>query len=229
MSYSIGITYRETEKLGPYVDALRACGVRPVPLSPGDGASLYGLDGLLLSGGTDVNPSLYGQERVAETDEPDDERDEMDLRLLRDALEVNLPFLGICRGMQIFNVLCGGTLVQHLPNAEAHHHRFSTPEHRVLHSVETVDGTRLDAICGSRRFIVNSRHHQGVNSIGAGLTVSAVSSDGIVEAIERLDKRFALAVQWHPEDRFASVIQDRAILDSFVSAVVECGRGVGSS
>lgn len=225
MPCTVGVTYREPEKLGPYVTALRACGVSPVPLRPEANASLRGLDGLLLSGGTDVNPLLYGQARITETDEPDDERDVMELRLLDDALAADLPVLAICRGMQLFNVLHGGALTQHLPNAEAHHHRFSTREHRVLHLVETVAGTRLDAICRSPQFFVNSRHHQAVSSIGFGLVVSAQSCDGVVEAIERPDRRFALAVQWHPEDRLTSVSQDRALLTSFARVMMNDIRG----
>jgi putative glutamine amidotransferase len=225
MEYRVGVTYSEPEKLAPYISALRACSLKGVPLRSEDKPSLHGLDGLLLSGGADINPHLYGEERLPETDEPDDRRDEMELRLARAALSVDLPVLGICRGMQLLNILQGGTLIQHLEDADSHHHHYSTHEHRVLHSVETIPGSRLAAICVTAHFLVNSRHHQAVGSIGAGLMVSAWSSDTTVEALEHPDSRFALAVQWHPEDRIATVPHDRAIFDSFADAVTsECCR-----
>ncbi len=224
MQYRVGVTYSEPKKLAPYVSALRACDIQSVPLYSEDKPSLRGLDGLLLSGGADINPHLYGEERLTETDEPDDRRDEMELRLARATLSVDLPVLGICRGMQLLNVLHGGTLIQHLKDAESHHHRYSTHEHRVLHSVETIPGSRLASICEASHFLVNSRHHQAVGSVGTGLVISAWSSDRTVEALERPDSCFAVAVQWHPEDRITTVPHDRAIFNSFAGAVMRRER-----
>lgn len=218
MRNRIGITYREPEKLAPYVEALVPWGVEPIPLPPGHEYSLTGLSGLLLSGGTDLNPRLYGEDRVPETDNPDDVRDQMELRLLYEALEMDLPVLGICRGMQLINVLHGGTLIQHLDNTESHHHRFAATEHRVLHPVSIDRDTRLSGVCGTTGYTVNSRHHQAICSTGSALVVSARSDDRVIEAIERPDRRFVIGVQWHPEDRVKSISEDRGIFASFVAA-----------
>jgi putative glutamine amidotransferase len=179
----------------PYVEALRTAGVELI-----EGNTLCGFDGLVLMGGTDVNPARYGEARDPQTDEPDDARDDLECALIEEALVRDVPILGICRGLQILNVQHGGSLIQHVEG-----HRVRTPEDRgrPAHSVEIVPNTRLALIAGSKlKWEVNSRHHQAVARVGDGLIVSAKDPrDGIVEALERPDKRFVVAVQWHPENQ----------------------------
>lgn len=188
----VAVTYRDEKRIAPYADALRLVGIEPVLVTPGHSAEE--VDGLVLSGGTDLDPALYGQEMDPRADPPDRERDALEQKLLREALERGLPVLAICRGFQLFNVTHpGGTLVQHMEG-----HRI--PNHGTHHA-EIYRGTKLAAIFGAGVHAVNSRHHQAVDRPGQGLVVSAKSPDGIVEALERPDRRFAIAVQWHPEDQ----------------------------
>ncbi len=192
------VVFRFGDKAGPYLDAVRAAGVEPVEIMPdGPVVSLDGCDGLLLTGGTDVDPALYGQSPHEKTETADPGRDELEYRFLREALERNTPVLAICRGMQLFNVFHGGTLLQHIDGHAIRPADRSQP----AHAVEIVAGTHLAEIFGDGELPVNSRHHQAVDRLGAGLVISARSLDGIVEGLERIDLRFAVAVQWHPEDQ----------------------------
>lgn len=178
------------EKRGSYRNALGQAGIEPVE----NVTNLSGLDGLLLAGGTDVDPALYGAAREAETDEPDRVRDGLEGALLDEAIERDLPVLGICRGLQFLNVHLGGTLRQHIAG-----HKY--PKVREVHSIAIAPASRLEAILETREYVVNSRHHQGADRVGTGLTVTATAPDGVVEALELPGKRFVLAVQWHPEAR----------------------------
>jgi putative glutamine amidotransferase len=210
----IAITYSNPAKLPPYADAIRALGAEPVPVSPADGlASLDGFAGLLVSGGNDVNPSLYGHTAEPRTHAPDDARDSLETGALREAFDRDLPVLAICRGMQLFNVVhSGGTLLQHIEGHEMRPPDASIPAHRVT----VTEGTWLAKITGQTELPVNSRHHQAVSTVGDGLVISAVAPDGIIEGIERPDRRFAVAVQWHPEDqlRFA---EHRRLFEAFLA------------
>jgi putative glutamine amidotransferase len=156
------------------------------------------LDGLVVSGGPDVDPSRYGAERGPHTDLPVPERDAWELALITAALERGLPLLGICRGMQVLNVACGGDLVQHLPDQVGHQDHAPTPGAYAVHPVTPVPGTRLAELLGTATLDVPTYHHQGVHRLGTGLTASAHHADGTVEAVE-LPGGFALGVQWHPE------------------------------
>src|SRR6266436_3736068 len=148
-----GVTYRFEDEVGRYESALREVGVEPVRISPDDPRSLDALDGLLLTGGTDVNPALYGDQRHPKTEDPDDPLDELEMDLLRDALSAGKPVLAICRGMQLFNVFHGGTLIQHLDSHDSP---------AALHDIQIVPNSRLASIVGSGAHVVNSRHHQAV-------------------------------------------------------------------
>jgi putative glutamine amidotransferase len=217
-----GITFRLARKLEAYERAMREAGIEPVRISPDGPRTLESLDGLVLTGGTDVNPALYGQERAPETDEPDDARDELELRLLREALDAGVPVLAICRGMQLMNVAYGGTLLQHLATSDVHRAKKANDEpgrHRAVHTVSVRGGTRLATIIGAGEHAVNSRHHQAVDRLGAGLVVSAESSDRVIEALEKPDHPFAVAVQWHPEDRTLMSEADRKLFQAFAVAV----------
>jgi putative glutamine amidotransferase len=189
-----------------YVEAVQRAGGAPVVLPPDPewtddpDAALDGLDGLLLCGGVDVDPATYGAERHPETDEPDAERDAFEIALARRALERDIPFLGICRGMQLMNVAAGGSLIQHLPEHLGHQEHRHTPGKFGDHPVELEEGTLAALAAGETRHASKSHHHQGIDRVGEGFRVSGWSrEDGLAEAIEAPDKRFALGVQWHPE------------------------------
>jgi len=189
----------DPEDTGPYAAALRQAGIEPT-----FGTSVDGVSGLVLLGGIDVNAALYGESRGPETEDPDDLRDQRECSLIAEALERDLPILAICRGLQILNVQHGGTLFQHLGSTERHRREMGDKSVSV-HSVEIVPGTRLARIAaGELRRQVNSRHHQAIARLGKGLIVSASDPvDGVIEAIERADKRFVVGVQWHPENQTA--------------------------
>jgi putative glutamine amidotransferase len=205
----VGVTFRKLDKIGPYEAALQQVGLEPVRITPDQPRGLEGLDGLVLTGGTDIDPGLYGQVKHDRADEPDHSRDRLERGLLEHALALDIPVLAICRGMQLFNVVHGGSLIQHF---EGHMHRGGGE-----HEVQIQAGSRLGEILGPGVYQVNSRHHQAIDRVGARLRVVAVCGD-IVEAIERPDRRFAVAVQWHPEDR-TDTTGDRALFEAFAQAV----------
>lgn len=189
-------------KREPYRKALHAVGIS----FEEDPLSLAGLGGLMLTGGTDVDPARYGQKNLR-SDPPDTERDERETWFLREALDRDVPVLAICRGMQLLNVVLGGTLMQHIEG-----HRGT----ELVHDVKIYERTTLSAILKSGRYNVNSRHHQCVDRVGRDLVVAATAGD-IVEALELPRKRFVLAVQWHPEDRLETA--DRKLFEAFANAV----------
>lgn len=206
------IPFRHARKVEPYAEAVRLGGMEPVAVSVSDSISLNRFHGLLLMGGTDVNPQRYDAAPHSETDKPDDERDDVELGLIGQALERDIPILAICRGLQILNVQHGGTLIQHLP-ATARHQPDSVDKSAPAHRVHLEPGTLLREVAGTAEWDVNSRHHQAADCIGIGLRVSARDGqDGVVEGLERPDRRFVLAVQWHPEDQ---VVADRSQLRLF--------------
>lgn len=213
------VPYRHAKKVKAYEDAARAAGMEPEPVLTSGPLSLDGFAGLLLMGGTDVNPRRYGESAQPETDQPDDERDEAELQLIDDAIERDVPMLAICRGLQILNVYHGGTLIQHLSSADRHSTSGENPALPV-HEVTIQPGSLLGEIAGGDCWQVNSRHHQAAAEIGAGLRVSARDSeDGTVEALERPDKRFVVAVQWHPEDQVFTDPEQLKLFRRFAEAL----------
>jgi len=189
-----------------YVRAVETAGGLPLVLAPGTPEDapflLDRLDGLLLTGGADVDPGLYGEEAHESVTRVIPERDALEIGLCREALRRDLPILAICRGHQVLNVATGGTLVQDLPSQweGAVNHDPEGERWSPAHHVRILPGTRLREILGEERVEVNSFHHQAVKQPGQGMVVSAHSEgDDVVEAIEVPGRRLVLGVQWHPE------------------------------
>ena len=201
-----------------YVRAIEAAGGRALLVPPsleGIDETLDRLDGLLFSGGSDLDPDLYGQEVHPETNGVVPERDRAELALLSAALERDMPVLAVCRGSQILNVALGGDLVQHLPDVVGDDKHKHTPGAFSDHDVDLVPGTRVQQILGDHT-PVKSHHHQGYGQLGEGLREAARADDGTVEALEDPTRRFAVGVLWHPEAG-----EDFAL---FKELVVEAGR-----
>jgi putative glutamine amidotransferase len=185
-----------------YVRAVEHAGGRPLVVPPSEDGleeTLDALDGVIFSGGGDLDPELYGAEPHDATDEPRTERDAAELRLLEAALDRDMPVLAICRGSQLLNVARGGDLVQHLPETVGHEEHRHEPGSFSDHDVTVAAGSRLGGLLGDRA-PVKSHHHQGYGRIGSGLQEVAWAEDGVVEGLEDADKRFALGVLWHPEE-----------------------------
>jgi anthranilate synthase component 2/putative glutamine amidotransferase len=208
----IGIsTYREQARWGfwdvpavllpaSYADAVSLAGGEPVllPTASVTADVVARLDGLVLAGGADVDPARYGEEPGEHTTVTRPDRDASEVAVLQAALDRDLPLLAICRGMQLLNVVLGGTLLQHLPavrGTEPHQLGLGLYAER---KVRTAPGSALDALIGPTA-TVNCHHHQALDRIASALTPSAWADDGVVEGVEAQSRRFCLAVQWHPE------------------------------
>jgi putative glutamine amidotransferase len=185
-----------------YVRSVDRAGGRPLLVPPsGNGVAetLDVLDGIVFSGGSDLDPGTYGEEPHPETGNLRPERDDAELELMQAALERDLPMLAICRGSQLLNVTRGGDLVQHLPEIVGDDKHKVTPGLFAAHDVSVEPGSRLGSLIGPQAR-VESHHHQGFGRVGDGLDVVAHAEDGSIEAVEDRDRRFALGVLWHPEE-----------------------------
>ena len=185
-----------------YVRAVEEAGGRALLVPPSGDAieeTLEALDGLLFSGGSDLDPSTYGAEPHPETNGVRPERDRAELALLDAALARDMPVLAVCRGLEVLNVARGGDLVQHLPDVVGDERHKHTPGEYADHDVDLKPGSRLAAILGDRA-PVKSHHHQGPGRLGRGLEPVAWADDGTVEGLEDPSHRFALGVLWHPEE-----------------------------
>jgi len=197
-----------------YVDAVEGAGGRAVVIPPTESGveeTLAGLDGVIFSGGADVDPSRYGAEPHPETDTPQTRRDAGEMALLQAALERDMPVLAICRGFQLLNVARGGDLIQHLPEEVGHDDHKQVPGEFAEHPVEIKEGSRLASIVGERSD-VTSHHHQGLGRVGDGLVETAWAADGTLEAVEDPSLRFTVGVQWHPEAG-----EDAALFEALVA------------
>jgi putative glutamine amidotransferase len=215
MAIRVALATRSEDKSEPYRRALQAVGLEVVTSEPDAGGSLDTAAGLVLAGGTDVDPALYGAPRAKETEDPDRPRDDFEAELLREALCHDLPVLAICRGLQLFNVVRGGTLIQHLPDTEKHKRRTGgQPVHDVV-----VEGAMAE-VFGAARVPVNSRHHQAIERVGDGMVITARDpEDRVIEGFVLPGMKFAMGVQWHPEDMVDDERQRRLFL-AFAAALV---------
>jgi putative glutamine amidotransferase len=188
-----------------YADAVAAAGGIPVllPPEPGIGDALARLDGLMLSGGGDIDPARYGAQPSPQLASVREERDAAEFALLDAAMSLRLPVLGICRGMQVINVARGGSLHQHLPDVVGHDGHAPVPGAFGQHELRVAEGSRLSSILGlqeDRPIPTPTHHHQAVDCLGKGLTATAWTADGTIEALEADGgDQFLVAVQWHPE------------------------------
>ncbi|MBI5126432.1 MAG: gamma-glutamyl-gamma-aminobutyrate hydrolase family protein [Candidatus Taylorbacteria bacterium] len=180
-------------------------------------------DGVLLPGGNDVNPMLYGEERKSHTQPPHDERDILEMYLIDKAMERKLPILGICRGLQILNVKLGGTLYQDIEqemNGGARHdwHEENLqllPRSLLVHNVSLEGNSKIHSLVGKDTIEVNSLHHQGIKTLGKDLVATGHSPDGLIEAVEMTGYPYAIGVQWHPEE-LTSISVWKDFLDNFI-------------
>jgi len=231
----VGITLGDGSRPGfhvmreDYVRSVEQAGAVPVVLPSvraEDAAALLDrLDGLLLSGGVDVDPVLFGQAPHPKLGQVNRRRDDFELALTREALQRDLPILAICRGHQVLNVATGGTLIQDIASIVAGGvaHDARGPRWRRVHRVDLAPASRLREILGRDMISVNSFHHQAVDRLGEGLVVSARSpEDGVVEGIEMPTRRFVVAVQWHPESFWGRRDSFQPLFDAHAEA---CRKG----
>lgn len=216
----------ENYRLRPgYMDAVAKAGGLPVMLHPTeDEAAFHQLletcDGFIFSGGQDIEPSNYGEEKLEKCEECMPDRDSYELAFLKLVLENNKPVLGICRGVQVLNVLYGGDLYQDIPTQIGSKviHRAAVMGESAMHSVEVYEDTPLARITDERTIEVNSFHHQAIKNLGDGLLPMAKSPDGLIEGAYVSGKKFALAVQWHPELMFRKDKNAMALFEALVDA-----------
>ena len=210
-----------------YMDGIRSAGGLPLilPLKADEEmvAQVCGLcGGFLLTGGHDVDPALYGEEKGPFCGPQNGDRDVLEKAVFAYALEKDLPVFGICRGIQLINVLCGGTLYQDIPTeyqAEGKvEHHMSPPYNVPCHRVEILEDTPLFRLLGKAELAVNSYHHQAVKELASVLRPMAVSEDGLTEALYMPEKRFIQAVQWHPEFCDRTDKDAKRLFESFVEA-----------
>jgi len=212
-----------------YVEGVAEAGGVPVVLPPVAGSvaaeTIAGtLDGLLLSGGSDLHPSYYGEEPIPELNVTVPERDAFEMEVLEHVLRRGIPVFGICRGVQVLNVALGGTLYQDLPSQMGGivllGHRQETPKWEPKHEVEVDGGSQISGIMGLEELKVNSYHHQAVKDLAPGLVTVGHSPDGVVEAVEYKDlsERWILGVQWHAEAMRASGAEHRNLFTAHVEA-----------
>ena len=229
MAPIIGITFTDDIGNAPsnnYIKAIKEFGGIPRTLYPGISEDAYAdINGLLLTGGPDIDPSYFDEE-VHETTEIAYERDELELLLFKRSIERNLPVFGICRGIQVMNVAMDGSLYQDIPSQFTDHltHKIVETTDDSWHNIKIKSDSLLNEITGETLSEVNSRHHQSLKVISESFTVTAQSKDGIIEAVEDGSKRFMLGVQYHPERMFKtkeSREHRRKLFEAFIAVASE--------
>jgi putative glutamine amidotransferase len=213
-------------QMADYVESIRRAGAAIVELTLADRPEdvVRRVDGVLLPGGGDIDPALYGAPVHSTFEAAEPGRDGFEIALVKAALAADLPVLAICRGMQVLNVAFGGDLVQDIPTEVngALHHAVREPRYAIAHEVWVTPTSRLatlmkDDLEDGESCQVNSRHHQAVRHVGEGLEVVGTAPDGVIEAVERPTARFCLGVQWHPEN-FWRTGEFRPLFEGFVDA-----------
>lgn len=230
-----GAEYRTPQVLlgSPYLEAVERVNATPLLITPAHGqASIAELlemcDGLMLTGGEDVDPSRYGQRPHPKLETVNHARDEMELEALRIALDMEMPVLAICRGLQLLNVHFGGTLFQDLPSQRPGGviHEQTAPINERWHGARVEKGSRVEQLFQAETFQINSFHHQGIDRLGEGLRAVGWADDGLVEAVEAADHRWVIGVQWHPERGEVELPGDHSHPDwRLFSAFAEEARG----
>jgi len=225
---SIGITTHGRSATGrfdvnaKYVDAVRRAGGFPVLLPPGETRPeecFEFLDGIVLTGGPDVDPKRYGGKMHAEVYGVDPERDASEIALVKAILEFDKPTLAICRGMQVLNVALGGSLIEHVPDEAGETVRHRDGKDYQSHPVAIESRSNLARILGATRVSTASWHHQAVRKPAAGFLVVAKADDGVIEAIEHPDHPHLVAVQWHPEHTAATDALQQKLFDQLVATL----------
>jgi putative glutamine amidotransferase len=226
-SVTVGTIPERAYVNGTYIKAVQAAGGIPLLLTPHftpevQAALWQRLDGLVLTGGGDIEPARFGEAPHAAVADVSPARDELELGLTRRALADDVPLFAICRGIQILNVALGGTLVQDIPSEwpDALVHTQKAPRHEPTHAVKVMgEGTRLGRVLGTPEVEVNSMHHQAIKRLGDGLREVAWAPDGVIEGVEMAgDARFVLGVQWHPEELVGHDQAARNLFDAIVDA-----------
>lgn len=221
------IAIAQNRRMDDYLESIRRAGGEPIEVVIGSEApeQLIGrVDGLMLTGGGDVDPGLYGEASDSTFQAAETGRDAYEIALARAAVASGIPFLAICRGMQVLNVAMGGTLVQDIPSQVkgALEHSVPQPRFHIAHEVWVAKGSRLAALLADHMedgetCHVNSRHHQAVKVAAPGFEVTATSPDGVIEAMEKPDAAYCVAVQWHPEN-FWRTGEFRELFEGLVEA-----------
>ena len=223
----IGVT--RCSRLDDYLSSIEQAGAQPrvLEVSESPRTVLQAIDGVLLTGGGDVDPALYGETRHDSVEDAEPGRDEFEIDLARRAMERDLPILAICRGAQVLNVAAGGTLVQDIPTGVPSDlaHSVKEPKDSIAHEIQIAADSRLfdalgTAVDSSRACRVNSRHHQSVGKLGREMVASATAPDGVIEGIEVPYRTFCVGVQWHPEN-FWRTGEFKPLFDAFVAAARE--------
>lgn len=217
------IGQEEQQLNNSYINAIKITNgipiIIPVTTDEDDLKRQIGLvDGILLSGGIDINPILYNEDPLEGLGEVNDKLDEFNLSAAKIALDLQKPILGVCRGLQVLNVLLGGNLYQDISHikGEIINHSQNAKPHTKTHSVNIIEDSKLNNILGDKIY-TNSYHHQSIKELGEGLIAVAYSIDGIIEAIEKVDEKFVLATQWHPELMVNSCDNMKKLFEVFVN------------
>ncbi len=221
------IAIAQNRRMSDYLESVRRAGGEPLEVAAGGESPehiLARVDGIMLTGGGDVDPMLYGEAPHATFQAAEADRDQFEIALTRAAIAANIPFFAICRGMQLANVAMGGTLIQDIPSEVpgALEHSVSEPRAHVAHEVWVAKGSRLSALLADHMedgetCHVNSRHHQSVATAAPGFEVTATSPDGVIEAMEKTGTAFCIGVQWHPEN-FWRTGEFRSLFEGFIQA-----------